>query len=629
MSTMIKKYIYILLAMVSFCGCESFLDRQPDEALTPEALFKKRATTLQYLATVYSQQPNYYTIQSNVNPWDSASDESSESFSNYSRCWANQMSHDEWTTGMNTLSDISYELPYRGVREATYFMEHVGECAELTEIEVKWLYNEAKFMRAYYYYYMLRIYGPVFMLGEELAPLDSGNRERDTWDDCVNWVCQQLDEAAAELPLEWDNPASNWGRATKGAALAVKAKLLIFSASPLCNGNTMYASLVTADGRNLFPQKYDESKWRRAAEACKAVIDLGQYGLVGLVGEDLNTRFDAAAVENLKKIYCTMANEEIIWTRVSGMANMRRYNTPATITNLSGKGYCGISPTQKLVDAFACSNGYYPITGYAKNGKDPIIDTRAGYTEYGFSSFTHPYFKDTEETYNMYVDREPRFYVNILWSGRKWYHGSRVESPIQLYTTGKDGEKSVGQDAPQSGYVAYKFHDKTIDLTQTWGNGSYPIIRYADILLCYAEALNEYDPSNPDILKYLNLVRVRAGVPKIGTGGIYTECVGDKAEMRNLIRRERRVELCYEQQRYFDCRRWLTAEDEFSGWFYGMNTLAPNDAIGGEFWQREKLVKDNGQYGKERKFSERCYFFPIPYVEAVIVKGFTQNYGWY
>ena len=84
----------------------------------------------------------------------------------------------------------------------------------------------------------------------------------------------------------------------------------------------------------------------------------------------------------------------------------------------------------------------------------------------------------------------------------------------------------------------------------------------------------------------------------------------------------------YEHQRYFDCRRWMTAKDEFNGQFYGMNTAAPNDAVGGEFWKRAKLTKDNGQYGKERKFTDRCYFFPIPYDESKIVKGFTQNYGW-
>ena len=625
---MMKKYILFLVAITSLCSCD-FLNRQPDESLTPDLLFKKRATTIEYLATVYAQQPGYYRLRSTTNPWDSISDDSTESFSNSADYYANQISHDEWTSGSNILLNISYQLPYRGIREATYFMEHVHECPELTDIEKVWFYNEAKFMRAYYYYFMLRIHGPVFMLGEELAPLESGDRERDTWDDCVNWVCQQLTEAAAALPEVWDNPQVNWGRATKGAALAVKAKLLMFSASPLCNGNTMYASLVRKDGKHLFPQQYDENKWKLAAAACKDVIDLGLYGLVGLAGEDLSTEFaDSVAIQNLKKVFCTISNEEIIWTRVGGMGDWRRYTLPATIQNVNGKGYGGVCPTQDLVDAFACKNGFYPVTGYAKNGKDPIIDTRSGYTEAGYTSFKHPYFKDTQDTYNMYVNREPRFYVNIVWSGRKWYHGSRVEPPIQLYYSGKDGELSVGQDAPQSGYVAYKFHDKAVDLTQAWGNGSFPIIRYADILLSYAEALNEYEPSNPDILKYLNLVRVRAGVPKIAANGLYGECVGDQIEMRNLIRRERRVELCYEHQRYFDCRRWMTAKEEFNGQFYGMNTAAPNDAVGGEFWKRTKLTKDNGQYGKERKFTDRCYFFPIPYDESKIVKGFTQNYGW-
>lgn len=623
-----KRYILVFLTVFTVCGCEGWLNRQPDEALAPENLFKKRATTLQYLATVYSQQPSYYNVKSDANPWDNASDESTEAFL-YNKCWANQMSHDEWSSGMNVYFDCSYELPYRGIREATYFMQHVNDCPELNETEKIRCYNEAKFMRAYYYYYMLRIYGPVFMLGEELASMESGDRERDTWDDCVNWVCSQLDEAAANLPLMWDDPTVDWGRATRGAALAVKAKLLIFSASPLCNGNPMYASLVGKNGRHLFPQEYDETKWKRAADACKAVIELQQYGLCGLVGEDLNIRFDAsAAIDNLKKVFCTIENEELIWVRVQDMTNMRRLTLPASITNVSGRGYGGICPTQKLVDAFACANGIYPITGYAKNGKDPVIDPESGYSETGYSSFTHPYFNDTQDTYNMYVDREPRFYVNIMWSGMPWYHGSRVEPAIELYYSGKDGEANAGQDSPQSGYVAYKYHDKEVDLTRTWGKGSYPIIRYADILLCYAEALNEYDPGNVDILKYLNLVRVRAGVPKIGSGGVYEECVGDQSRMRNLIRRERRVELCYEQQRYFDCRRWLTAKEEFSGWFYGMNYLAPNDDIGGDYWKRTVLSKDNGQNGKERKFTDRCYFFPIPYNESKIVKGFTQNYGW-
>ncbi len=624
-----KRYILILMTLVACVGCESFLDRQPDEALNPELLFKKRSTTLQYLATVYSQQPDYFKLRSDTNPWPSLSDDSSESFAAY---LANPISHDTWTAGSNTLSKMSYELPYRGIREATYFMQNVSSCPELTPTEIKWCYNEARFMRAYYYYYMLLIYGPVFLLGDEMASLESGDRERNTWDECVNWVCDELDAIVQEegLPLEWADPASDWGRATLGAALAVKAKLLVFSASPLCNGNKMYASMKTEDGKELFPQTYDPEKWERAAAACKAVIDLQHYGLVGLAGEDLNVEFDATtAIANMKNVFCTIKNEEIIMTRVGNMGGWRRFTIPASIQNVNGKGYCGNSPTQKLVDAFASSNGYYPVTGYAKNGKDPVFDDRANYSEEGYSDFTHPHFGDTNPTYNMYVDREPRFYVNIIWSGRRWYHGSdRVEEPIQLYYTGKDGEALQGQDAPQSGYVAYKFHDKSIDVTKSWGNGAFPIIRYADILLLYAEALNECDPGNPDILKYLNLVRVRAGVPKIGVGGVYVECIGNQEQMRELIRRERRVELCYEYQRYFDCRRWLTAKDEFGGWVYGMNTKATSDAVDGDFWKRTVLTKDNGLYGVERKFTDRCYFFPIPYDEAVIVKGFTQNYGW-
>lgn len=272
------RYIFLLLAITSFVGCESFLDRQPDEALTPDQLFKKRATALQYLATVYSQQPNYFALRSTTNPWDSASDESTESFSNNNTYWANYISHDTWTSGSNICLDLTYILPYRGIREATYFMQNIATCPELTETEINWCYNEARFLRAYYYYYMLRIFGPVFLIGDDLADLDSGDRERNTWDECVNWVANELTEAVKGLPIEWENAAIDYGRATKGAALGVKAKLLIFSASPLCNGNKMYSSLVRqSDGKHLFPQEYDADKWKKAADACKEVIDLQYY----------------------------------------------------------------------------------------------------------------------------------------------------------------------------------------------------------------------------------------------------------------------------------------------------------------------------------------------------------------
>ena len=156
----------------------------------------------------------------------------------------------------------------------------------------------------------------------------------------------------------------------------------------------------------------------------------------------------------------------------------------------------------------------------------------------------------------MYQNREPRFYINVLWSGCVWHSGNVNKGVVQLYTGGNSGYAATQQNYPATGYLAGKFIDHTKDTstagdstsTDVWDFIDWPIIRYAEILLNYVEALNEYDPGNPDILTYLNMVRKRAGVPDIEK--VYPEAVGNQKQMRELIRRERMVELCYENHRY-------------------------------------------------------------------------------
>lgn len=165
----------------------------------------------------------------------------------------------------------------------------------------------------------------------------------------------------------------------------------------------------------------------------------------------------------------------------------------------------------------------------------------------------------------------------------------------------------------------------------TWGYLDWPIIRYAEILLNYVEALNEYDPANADIATYLNMVRKRAGVPQIGvvdeeTGAaLYPEAIGNQTLMRELIRRERHVELCFENLRYFDIRTWMTADREH-GDVYGMNIEATNHKANSAFWQRSLATHDSARDG-HRQFSPRCYLFPFSQEEMDRVKC-TQNYGW-
>lgn len=444
-----KKTIIILMSLMGLLlsGCDSYLDRQPDEVLTEKDIFKKQATTFQYLVRVYSFVP-YDSDPAGLNEghqWTAAADESAVSYT-----WRNftLLARDVWTPGDNVGFDYTYRDIWKGIREASYFMQHVYECPE-TELplsEATNYYYEAKFLRAYFYWRLMMVYGPVFLLGD--APADFidatlSKRERNTWSKCVKYVCDELDACAAHLPDSWSDVY--FGRATKGAAMAVKARLLLYSASPLFNGNPLYASIVGHDGRNLFPTEYDAQKWKLAADAAQDIIDLNMYELLG--------ENDGTPYKSLKNIFITRCHKELIFSRESYGKDWLVVTVPTAFG-----AWGGVGPTQKLVDAFAMDNGRYPITGYASDGVEPIIDTESGYSENGFSNYTHPILGDNLNTFKMYQNREPRFYVNVFWSGLTWHGGSNVMKNIQFYRDGNSGPGlNAGHNFPTTGYLAFKF----------------------------------------------------------------------------------------------------------------------------------------------------------------------------
>lgn len=611
-------YLLIILAATLFSSCEKYLDRQPDDALTSKDIFKKVATTRSYLMNVYSFMPQEHFPAGLQTPWTGSADESSVSY--ISRGFG-AINKNLWTPSSNNYSGTLYGRFYPGIREATYFMQHMHECEELTQTERTEWYNEARFLRAYFYYNLMRVYGPVFILGDDMVDFKNPNldeRERNTWDECVNFVVNELEESAKGLPEKW---GPEWyGRATRGAAMATKARLLLYSARPLFNGSDLYKGVKSNIGENLFPLTNDQNKWKLAADASKAIIDLGIYNLIGETEMDAPNYDPYKSLEDLYNTR-TISNKEIIFANEGDAYEIRRTTVPQVL-----KGYGGVGPTQKLVDAFAMSNGKYPITGYTNNGATPIIDAASGYSETGFSNYVHPIFKTNLNTYKMYQNREPRFYKNVFWSGLTWIdgNGSRTTPNIQFYRNGNSGPGS-SHNYPTTGYLTYKFIDKTIKYGEdAYGAISFPTFRYAETLLNYAEALNEYAPGDPNILIYLNKVRKRAGVPNLET--IYPQVVGDQAKMREMIRKERMIELCFENHRFFDTRTWMIAERENNGPVYGMNVFAMDHNPTGDFWKRTVLLQDGGRDGV-RVFTPKCYLFPFPEKEVTLVK-FTQNLGW-
>ena len=209
MKNTIKTFALFLTAGAMLASCDSYLDRQPDEPLTSDNIFKKQKTTLQYLTNIYSYQPDYEApacvSNSNDIPWEACSDETS--FAYLDRSYT-QINYNSWNPSLHIYRDDTYNTPYKGIREANYFMQNVHKCPpeELNDVDKGYYYNEARFLRAHFYAMMLPVYGPVFLIGDD--PVDftqSGldQRERNTWDECVNYVANELWEAAKGLPDSW------------------------------------------------------------------------------------------------------------------------------------------------------------------------------------------------------------------------------------------------------------------------------------------------------------------------------------------------------------------------------------------------------------------------------------------
>jgi hypothetical protein len=307
-------------------------------------------------------------------------------------------------------------------------------------------------------------------------------------------------------------------------------------------------------------------------------------------------------------------NNEILFARPD--CNFSEYDKHAQPRGTGGNGGLGI--TQSLVDAFFMENGL------------PIEDPNSGYVEKGFS--TAPEIRNTkweevkgggkvtlENTYNMYTHREARFYISVLYN-EAWYR--RENRRTQFYFGAMDGGPT--HDAPQNGYLVRKKVHPDYDPR----NGINPyrpgiLYRLGEAYLNYAEALNESEPGNPNILKYLNLIRERAGIPQYGVGNASLPVPASQDDMRKAIRRERRVELNTEGIRYRDIRRWKIGEEVLNGNFYGMNFTGTEN---NDSESNPKAFFKRSVY-QRRVFTKKNYWFPIPQAEIDKNPNLVQNKG--
>ena len=637
MKKIIRNILILSIGATGMTGCADFIDNAPDNILTMEAVFAERVRMEDWLSGCYNKIPDAYWDLARNWGLDSMSDDLSPS-QRWQQWWGGSVLGfivGEWYTNSSWSANIWDGCPQR-IRSAYQFIEnaHALPDQNVSEEDITRMKNECRFLIAYYYWIMLETYGGIPFF-DGLANVEDPNlmRGQETFDSMVDWIDNELIEVSKLLPAKQEETVA--GRATSIMCLAVRARMLLFAASPLVNGNDWYKGFTNYDGQERFNSTYDPSKWKRAADACKELIEAAEAA-----GHKLYYEYnDDGSIDPFMSCYGSVIeklpnNTEALFIRSNGdISEFGRHCTPR---GCGGNGGMGIYQT--LVDAFFMKDGTVPITGYNGNYGKPIINPESGYSESGFSD--EPDIRMTkydlyrkcpdavvnEErdgktwnqvaaagTYNMYVNREPRFYLTVMWN-EQWYH--QEGRNVNFYSNGNDGGPT--HDAPQGGYL----NRKKVPLDQDTRNSVFPyrpgiLYRLGEAYLNYAEALNECDPGNPDILKYLNLIRERAGVPQYGTGkevicGEEFDQIpvpADQEAMREAIRRERRVELCCESGlRYFDLRRWKMAEEVLNQPTYGMNfagTVKSDDASDPNAFFVRKVEMANRHY--EKKY----YWFPI------------------
>jgi hypothetical protein len=600
-----KRVFLIITAALALgiSSCKKYLDQVPDDVLTVDAIFKSRENLDNFMANMYFLLPNEheqrFTGNENSGPWTAASDESKYTWSfNYT----NDMNLGAWSS-----SDANDDQPptiywsnyYKAIRNSSFLIQNINNSnvAEINAGLQKQYKAEARALRAMFYFFLVRTYGPVVLLGEDPIdlniPAENLKLKRAPMDSCISFIVTELDKAAADLPA---TPGSQFGRVTAPVAKAYKAEVLLLAASPLWNGNADYADFKNKDGEALVNTSYDPAKWVKAATAAKEFLDTyvpGQFDLYKTDGDD----DFSAAYNSCREVMLEDWNKEWIYARANSGSYMRYDRTPFH-AGLPGEehGAGAHGATQSMVDAYFMANGL------------PIDAAGSGYVETGFTTFQAPFDNAARSTYNMWVNREPRFYVGITYNNSYWlYQRGDKDIITNMETTGNSGRAQSTSDVSSTGYIVRK------DVASGDASRGVLLLRLANIYLDYAEALNESDPGNADILKYVNLIRERAGIPQYGTT---IPAPATKDEMRAAIWAERRVEMAFESVRYFDTQRWKISINTNNGPIYGMNMYAS----GSDFYKRTVI--------ETRVFKQKDYLFPIPNKQILINSNLVQNPGW-
>ncbi|HMI05646.1 MAG TPA: RagB/SusD family nutrient uptake outer membrane protein [Pedobacter sp.] len=622
-----------ILVMVSSVSCKKYLDIVPDNVATLENAFAMRNTAEQFLFTCYSYMPLHGNDERN--PALAAGDEfwrplpaptdPQEIAKGNQRIVDPYMNFWEGLNGGTRL--------FGGIRDCNIFLENIGVVPDMEQAEKDVWIAEIKALKAYYHFYLFRLYGPVPLIRQNL-PISAGVEEvqikRSPSDECINYIVELLDEAAPDLPPRIINEVAELGRFTRSIALALKAEVLMTAASPLFNGNVDYTGIVNKDGEALFNTTYDKLKWNRAADALKMAIDFCEAA--GYKLYEYKNQYPQYAISpvtiiqmSIRNSVCEPWNSEVIWGDINSRADAIQNRAAPRGLDPASVGVGGLNGNiaipLKIVEMFYSNNGV-PVDEDKNWDYANRFRVKTGDTEHKYV------IREGYQTAELNFKREQRFYADLGFDGGIWYGQGKFDDKGTdlLFVSSKKGNPAseiVPNYYSASGYWPKKlFHFQNI-VTGSLVKRPYPwpVIKLSNLYLFYAEALNEIGGPQPEVFSYVDLIRKRAGLLPVKeawtTYSRNPNKFNTQEGLREIIHRERLIEFAMEGQRFWDLRRWKQATTEMNksitGWDINKSTAS--------LYYRETFIYN-------QKFSARDYLWPINENELLKNGNLIQNPGW-
>jgi hypothetical protein len=593
----IYKWAILGSIVLGTASCKKdFLDIKPLDRFTDEQVWKDPAVAQTFVNNIYLGIPHGFSnimMSSTVDESMYNADFGSSNVTKSLMTPSDLSIFDQGFWTANRQRGVEWSWVFRFVRAANLGLEKLA-ASTLSDADKNRLKGEILFLRGYLYHNLVSMYGGVPIINKTFGLTDDFNVARSSFEDCIKFIVSDLDAAAAILPLKQDGV--NKGRATRGAALALKSRVLLHAASDLYNSNGAWAGGYPNKELIGYVGGDRTARWQAAKAAAKAVMDLGIYSLYKPSPANA-----AEAAKNYADIFLLKETSEDIHVRyfiAKIDENWDGYN-PGLYNNPNGwHGWGSNTPIGQHVDAYEMADG----------------------SKFDWNNAVHKT--------KPYENRDPRFYASINYDGAKWRprpSDAAGRDPIGIVQTGyyekPDGTKIPGLDTRNSpledwngtytGYYMRKFIDPSVNAQYDKQEQPWRYIRYTEVVLNYVEACLGLGQES-EAKEFLNMIRKRAGMPDITDGG---------AALMERYRNERRIELAFEDQRFNDVRRWMIAPQAYTN-AEGVSILYKVDAsgtnvIGGPTYT---VIK-----AQDRAWNPRFYFLPIKLDEMNRNPNLKQN----